>query len=240
MFRSGGRVPPAHASETARSAIRSGPRPSRCSTTVGPMDRSDTGRSLLETQRPLLRPFESADAAEVQRLAGERAIADTNRNIPHPYADGLAEAWIESQEHGFAAGRLVNFAITLRAGRTLIGSIGLTLFRARDPAGGRAAGKHRPLRYRPRRPGPVLAASRSAGGFRPSDRPNTVAVRHDDCRRHAHPLSRRGTDGLDSARQLRRRHREPVPARSRRCCTAALSVCARLRSPACRQSEDSA
>ncbi len=63
----------------------------------------------------------------MQRLAGERAIADTTRNIPHPYADGMAEAWIESQKRGFAAGRLVNFAITLRRERTLIGSIGLTL-----------------------------------------------------------------------------------------------------------------
>ena len=94
---------------------------------MGPIGRSDTGRPLLETPRLLLRPFEPADAADVQRLAGERAIADTTRNIPHPYADGMAEAWIESQERGFAAGRLVNFAITLRGERTLIGSIGLTL-----------------------------------------------------------------------------------------------------------------
>ncbi len=91
------------------------------------MGRSDPGRPSLETPRLLLRPFEHADAAEVQRLAGERAIADTTRNIPHPYADGMAEAWIESQERGFAAARLVNFAITLRGERTLIGSIGLTL-----------------------------------------------------------------------------------------------------------------
>jgi RimJ/RimL family protein N-acetyltransferase len=91
------------------------------------MGRSDPGRPSLETSRLLLRPFEPADAAEVQRLAGEQAIADTTRNIPHPYADGMAEAWIESQERGFAAGRLVNFAITLRGERTLIGSIGLTL-----------------------------------------------------------------------------------------------------------------
>lgn len=41
----------------------------------------------LETERLVLRPFTLADAPEVQRLAGERAIADTTLNIPHPYED---------------------------------------------------------------------------------------------------------------------------------------------------------
>jgi hypothetical protein len=50
----------------------------------------------LETERLILRPFDNSDAAEVMRLAGEYAIADTTGNIPHPYEKGMAEEWISS------------------------------------------------------------------------------------------------------------------------------------------------
>jgi hypothetical protein len=52
----------------------------------------------LETELLLLRPFELADAREVQRLAGDRAIADTTTSVPHPYEDGMAEEWISRHQ----------------------------------------------------------------------------------------------------------------------------------------------
>ncbi len=45
----------------------------------------------LETERLLLRPFELTDAQSVREMAGDRAIADTTLNIPHPYEKGMTE-----------------------------------------------------------------------------------------------------------------------------------------------------
>jgi len=82
-----------------------------------------------ETERLALRGFTPADAADVQRLAGEREIAATTANIPHPYEDGMAEDWIAGHEEDFREGRGVTFAITDKAVGHLIGVIGLEIRR---------------------------------------------------------------------------------------------------------------
>lgn len=84
----------------------------------------------LTTERLLLRPFTLADAADVQRLAGDWAVADTTANIPHPYGDGVAEAWISSHAEQFALGTAVVFAITLKSTGELAGAISLFSIRA--------------------------------------------------------------------------------------------------------------
>ena len=81
----------------------------------------------LETPRLVLRPFLETDASAVQTLAGERLIADTTLNIPHPYEDGMAEAWIETHKPGYKAGTGTVFAIVHRDNEQLIGAIGLTI-----------------------------------------------------------------------------------------------------------------
>jgi RimJ/RimL family protein N-acetyltransferase len=81
----------------------------------------------LETVRLRLRPFAAADAALVQQLAGDRRIADTTVNIPHPYPDGAAKAFIAQQAEAFAAGTGAAFAVTLREGGALIGACDLTI-----------------------------------------------------------------------------------------------------------------
>jgi ribosomal-protein-alanine N-acetyltransferase len=81
----------------------------------------------LGTERLNLRPFRLADAPEVQRLAGDRAIAETTAVIPHPYPDGAAETWIASHADRFASGESVALAITRRDGGTLLGAIGLEI-----------------------------------------------------------------------------------------------------------------
>lgn len=88
----------------------------------------------LETPRLILRPFDLADARDVQRLAGDWAVADTTLVIPHPYEDGLAEQWISTHRPGFEAGALANFAIVVREPRELVGAIGLSIRQGFDRA----------------------------------------------------------------------------------------------------------
>ncbi len=77
------------------------------------------------TERLALRPFGLHDAAEVQRLAGDRAIADTTLNIPHPYKDGMAEEWISTHRDAFAKEQGLTFAVTRKSDGSLVGAISL-------------------------------------------------------------------------------------------------------------------
>jgi ribosomal-protein-alanine N-acetyltransferase len=85
---------------------------------VGPL-------ATLSTDRFLLRPFAVADAPVVQRLAGDRAVADTTQNIPHPYPDGAAEAFIRSTHEQAARGSGTTFAVVRQADGELVGCIGI-------------------------------------------------------------------------------------------------------------------
>lgn len=79
----------------------------------------------LDTERLTLRPFTSADASDVMRLAGDRAIADTTLNIPHPYKDGMAEEWISKHQDAFDRDQGVTFAMARRPDGALVGAISL-------------------------------------------------------------------------------------------------------------------
>ena len=81
---------------------------------------------LLETARLRLRPYAPADAPEVQRLAGDKAVAATTAAMPHPYPDGAAETWIATHAAKWAAHEEMIHAITLKATGRLVGAIGLT------------------------------------------------------------------------------------------------------------------
>ncbi|HEY8992004.1 MAG TPA: GNAT family N-acetyltransferase [Luteolibacter sp.] len=84
--------------------------------------------AILETDRLRLRPFSIADAARVQELAGDARVAETTVRIPHPYGDGVAEAWIAAHPHDWRKRRSVTFAVELRETRELVGAVSLRLF----------------------------------------------------------------------------------------------------------------
>ena len=81
----------------------------------------------LLTERLLLRSFTLEDAQDVQHLAGERDIALMVYRIPHPYEEGMAEEWIRACADAYKRDEAINFAITLRTDKNLIGGIALRL-----------------------------------------------------------------------------------------------------------------
>ena len=91
-------------------------------------------RPTIQTDRLLLRPFALEDASMVQTLAGEKDIASTTLNLPHPYEDGMAEEWIGTHQDRYEKGESVVLAIVLNNNDTLIGAIGLEINKDNDRA----------------------------------------------------------------------------------------------------------
>jgi [ribosomal protein S5]-alanine N-acetyltransferase len=79
----------------------------------------------LETERLLLRPFTLADAPAVQELASAIEVASTTLRVPHPYEEGMAEAWIRTHVPAYEASTEATYAILERSGGNLVGAAGL-------------------------------------------------------------------------------------------------------------------
>jgi len=74
----------------------------------------------------MLRPFAATDATVVQRLAGVPEVALTTQNIPYPYEDGMAEAWISTLQGKWEVRESLTLAITAGVDM-LVGAVGLEL-----------------------------------------------------------------------------------------------------------------
>lgn len=81
----------------------------------------------LVTEHLLLRPFALGDAATVRDVAGHPDVARTTLNIPHPYPDGAAEAWIGTHAGNAATGTGYTWAMTRRTDGLLMGAISLVV-----------------------------------------------------------------------------------------------------------------
>ncbi|HIJ55400.1 MAG TPA: GNAT family N-acetyltransferase [Deltaproteobacteria bacterium] len=81
----------------------------------------------LKTDRLILRPFTPSDAKDIQRLAGDEAIADTTLNIPHPYDIERAKEWIDALQPQFENGKRTVFAMIDCETDNFIGAIELRI-----------------------------------------------------------------------------------------------------------------
>ena len=79
----------------------------------------------LFTNRLILRKFELNDVTKVVELAGEFEIADTTIRIPHPYKEEEAKSWIKQHDDWFEKEQSINWAITFKENKNLIGAISL-------------------------------------------------------------------------------------------------------------------
>jgi [ribosomal protein S5]-alanine N-acetyltransferase len=80
---------------------------------------------LLESERLVLRPYKVCDSTDVERLAGDKRIADTTTTIPHPYPAGAAKSWIANHALAFNAGSDITYAVTRRDSGVLVGTVSL-------------------------------------------------------------------------------------------------------------------
>ncbi len=82
-------------------------------------------RPTINCERLRLRPFRRTDGGEVKRLVSERDVIGNLDDLPEPYEDGMAEAWIKTHHDKFVRGEEIVFAIVERESERLLGSIGL-------------------------------------------------------------------------------------------------------------------
>ncbi|HEV2066213.1 MAG TPA: GNAT family N-acetyltransferase [Thermomicrobiales bacterium] len=79
----------------------------------------------LTTARLRLRPFDMTDADRVHELLAVPDIADTTLNIPYPYPEGAAAAWITGHAQAAREGTSWTWAITRHQDDLLLGAIGM-------------------------------------------------------------------------------------------------------------------
>ncbi len=68
----------------------------------------------LETQRLWLRWPTAADAPTIEKLAGEREIAEFTARIPHPYPKCAAEGFVLGARKANCEGRALHLALALK------------------------------------------------------------------------------------------------------------------------------
>lgn len=82
-------------------------------------------RKFMVTERLTLRQLELHDAEAIEKLAGEKEVADTTLNMPHPYPVGSASSFIKARHEAAERGDGYSFAVTLTEGEVFLGVVGL-------------------------------------------------------------------------------------------------------------------
>jgi len=79
----------------------------------------------LETERLLLRGFQTSDKHVLQELCNDREIASKTLSIPHPFNMEDAEAWIQKKIDNFENDEEIAWAICHLKKGSLMGAVGL-------------------------------------------------------------------------------------------------------------------
>ncbi|MGO4696689.1 GNAT family N-acetyltransferase [Paenibacillus sp. 2TAB26] len=83
--------------------------------------------TVFHTDRLILRPFEAGDAEELHQLINDFDVASTTLNIPYPYPEGGAAAFIARRAEIDQEGTGYTFALIDKGNHTFMGSIGMTI-----------------------------------------------------------------------------------------------------------------
>lgn len=76
----------------------------------------------IETERLFLRPYDLTDASMVQKLADDKAIAETTF-VPYPYTIEKVKEWINRHAEMIQNGDAYPFAVLLKNENQLIGAM---------------------------------------------------------------------------------------------------------------------
>jgi RimJ/RimL family protein N-acetyltransferase len=79
----------------------------------------------LNTDRLVLKEVSFKDIPKIIEYAGNKKVADTTLNIPHPYEEKDAIFWINTAMQGFRNKTQFTFGIRLESTSDFIGGIGL-------------------------------------------------------------------------------------------------------------------
>ncbi|GIP35949.1 GNAT family N-acetyltransferase [Paenibacillus sp. J2TS4] len=82
-------------------------------------------RKVMVTERLTLRQLELNDSEAIEKLAGEKDVADTTLNMPHPYPTGSATTFIKARHEAAVRGDGYSFAVTLTESEDFLGIVGL-------------------------------------------------------------------------------------------------------------------
>jgi [ribosomal protein S5]-alanine N-acetyltransferase len=83
-------------------------------------------KSIIKTERLILRMFQKSDAATVATLCNNYNIFKSTLYLPYPYHLSDAIKWIECHYENFIADKSYEFAITAKETGEVLGAIALT------------------------------------------------------------------------------------------------------------------
>ena len=94
---------------------------------MAPIEAEFSCPAVLETERLRLRPLAEKDIPAIVALAGAWDVARYTANIPHPYAEADARAWLDGVARSHANGTHWTLALADPRDDALMGAVALRI-----------------------------------------------------------------------------------------------------------------